>query len=109
MSNKIDLDALDLSELKTLIADAQKEIKRKEKAKVRDVRGEMEKLANKLGMTVEEVINYDKGRKSTSKPGVPRFRNPEAPEQTWTGRGKRPRWYVDALKRGIEPKEMEIR
>lgn len=109
MSNKIDLDPLDLNELKTLIADAQKEIKRKEKARVRDIRSEMDKLANKLGMTVEEVINYDKSRKSASKPGVPRFRNPDNPSQTWTGRGKRPRWYVEARERGIEPKDMEIR
>src|SRR5258707_3397099 len=34
----------------------------------------------------------------------PKYRNPAVPAETWSGRGKRPRWLVSALKagRGIE-------
>lgn len=30
----------------------------------------------------------------------PRYRNPANPSETWAGRGKRPRWLVQALKGG---------
>ncbi|MDA9521524.1 hypothetical protein XI06_14480 [Bradyrhizobium sp. CCBAU 11434] len=32
---------------------------------------------------------------------APRFRNPGDPSQTWSGRGKRPRWVTDLLKTGV--------
>ena len=31
---------------------------------------------------------------------APKYRNPANAEQTWSGRGKRPRWFNDALKAG---------
>jgi DNA-binding protein H-NS len=35
---------------------------------------------------------------------LPKYRNPQIPSETWSGRGKLPRWLVAALKsgRGIE-------
>jgi DNA-binding protein H-NS len=30
----------------------------------------------------------------------PKFRNPEQPSETWTGRGKKPRWLTAQLKSG---------
>lgn len=36
----------------------------------------------------------------------PRFRNPGDPSQTWSGRGKRPRWVTDLLKTGMELNEL---
>lgn len=39
------------------------------------------------------------GRKPRKARKLPiRFRNPENPEETWAGRGLRPRWLVAALK-----------
>jgi DNA-binding protein H-NS len=34
------------------------------------------------------------------------FRNPENPAQTWTGKGRRPFWYVKAVKRGAKPEAL---
>jgi DNA-binding protein H-NS len=33
-------------------------------------------------------------------PVAPKYRNPEDPNQTWAGRGLKPRWLAAALKRG---------
>jgi DNA-binding protein H-NS len=30
---------------------------------------------------------------------APKYRNPENPAQTWSGRGKRPLWFSEALKK----------
>jgi len=34
------------------------------------------------------------------------FRNPTDPSQTWTGRGRRPFWYVKAVKNGTKPEAL---
>jgi DNA-binding protein H-NS len=33
-------------------------------------------------------------------PVSPKYRNPDEPSETWTGRGKQPRWLVAQLKLG---------
>ena len=44
-------------------------------------------------------------------PVLPQYRNPDEPSETWTGRGKRPRWLVAQLKSGgrIEDFRIEVR
>ena len=39
----------------------------------------------------------------------PKFRNPQDPDQTWSGRGKKPRWIVQHLKSGKKLDELHIR
>jgi DNA-binding protein H-NS len=38
----------------------------------------------------------------------PKYQNPAVPTETWSGRGKQPRWLVSALKSGRTIKEFEI-
>ena len=38
----------------------------------------------------------------------PKYRNPADPSETWSGRGKQPRWLVLALKSGKSMKDFEI-
>lgn len=40
--------------------------------------------------------------------GAPKYQNPDGPE-TWTGRGKRPAWYLKATEAGFTPEDMLIR
>ncbi|MGB8401567.1 H-NS family nucleoid-associated regulatory protein [Bradyrhizobium sp.] len=39
---------------------------------------------------------------------MPKYRNPLSPAETWSGRGKQPRWLVAALKTGHKLEEFEI-
>ncbi len=39
---------------------------------------------------------------------LPKYRNPLAPSQTWSGRGKRPRWVVAALETGQRLDDLKI-
>jgi len=45
-------------------------------------------------------VTEDKPPRSRATVNPPKYRNPDNPEQTWSGRGKRPTWVVDYL---IEP------
>src|ERR1700757_4279331 len=38
----------------------------------------------------------------------PKYQNPAVPSETWSGRGKQPRWLVSALQSGRTIKDFEI-
>jgi DNA-binding protein H-NS len=38
----------------------------------------------------------------------PKYRNPERPLETWSGRGKQPRWVSSQLEAGKKPDELLI-
>jgi DNA-binding protein H-NS len=40
---------------------------------------------------------------------LPKYFNPAAPLETWSGRGKQPRWFVAALRSGHSPDDLRIR
>ena len=41
-------------------------------------------------------------------PVLPKYRNPDHPTETWTGRGKQPRWLVAQLRAGRPLDEFRI-
>jgi DNA-binding protein H-NS len=41
-------------------------------------------------------------------PVFPKFRNPDAPSETWAGRGKQPRWLAEQLRSGKKIDEFKI-
>ena len=102
----VDLTKFSPKDLKELSRSIEKEIKRRESADKKKVLTQMKELAASVGMTVEEILEANPQKKSK---GQPKYRNPDNPEQTWTGRGKRPGWLNDALNSGIALEEMEIR
>jgi DNA-binding protein H-NS len=38
-----------------------------------------------------------------------KYRNPANPAQTWSGKGRRPVWFLEAEKKGVKREAMEIR
>ena len=39
---------------------------------------------------------------------IPKYQNPEVPSETWSGRGRQPRWLVSALKAGGTIEDFKI-
>lgn len=39
---------------------------------------------------------------------LPKYRNPASPSETWSGRGKQPRWLVAAIKSGRKIDDFKI-
>lgn len=48
-----------------------------------------------------------KGRGSTSTAPI-KYRNPENPNETWTGIGRRPKWYLAALEAGRTEEDLRV-
>ena len=42
-------------------------------------------------------------------PVRPKFRNPENPAETWSARGRQPRWVAEQLRSGKRMEELEIK
>jgi DNA-binding protein H-NS len=49
-----------------------------------------------------------KGRGGVRGAVAPKYRNPENPEETWAGRGLKPRWLAAALKTGKKLEDFTI-
>lgn len=39
---------------------------------------------------------------------LPKYANPSNPKQTWSGRGKRPKWFVDLVSSGKDPESFKV-
>ena len=115
----VDLKGMSLKQLEKLKAEVDKAI---ETAKTRDMkaaRKAAEEAAAKFGFSLTELSGgktaaaekpkrkYTK-RKAAPKKGVAKYRNPADPSQTWTGKGRQPVWFRDAVANGTDPATMEI-
>jgi DNA-binding protein H-NS len=96
---KIDLEALSIPELEALIEQAHDLIDRKQKEAVTSARAEIQKIATTVGMSVEELLGLQAGKKAPKekKAVAVKYRNPKDHTQTWSGRGKQPRWLTEVL------------
>jgi DNA-binding protein H-NS len=64
----------------------------------------------KVGISQFKIaLGADKKRKHGSTKRSPTHRNPNNPDQTWTGRGRKPRWLVAALDAGNTDDQCRIR
>ena len=62
-----------------------------------------------LGFLARYFPKIKKPRKSTAKRIVkPKYQNPEDPSQTWSGRGRNPKWVVALIQSGGNIKDCAI-
>jgi DNA-binding protein H-NS len=104
----IDLEALDLNELKALAARAQKLAEVKQRSHQDDLRRRLIALAKDEGYDAYELFGDDDAPKKVRRPARPKYRNPDDHAQTWTGRGKNPNWVKAVLARGLTLQDLLI-
>ncbi|CAA9317346.1 MAG: hypothetical protein AVDCRST_MAG71-1078 [uncultured Lysobacter sp.] len=122
----IDINSLSAKELDALINQAKKRRTTLSKRKpIATVRTKLTQLARAEGYSIEELFGgpatverggrravekapSKKAGKSTGKV-APKYRNPDNPAETWTGRGKQPRWLAAHTAGGRELAEFVIR
>lgn len=114
----MDLKLLTRKELTKLKDDIVKALKTVEARERRNARKAAEKAAAAFGFSLAEISDEKKpaakqaGKRKKKKPAKaaskPKYRNPANPDQTWSGKGRRPRWYVEAVESGTDPDSMLI-
>lgn len=101
-----DLSAMSLSELTSLQKRVAKAIEKQKTLDKKKAMAALEAKAREMGYSLNELTG-GKGGASGSK-GAPKYANPENPAQTWTGRGRRPVWVLDAIKAGKSLDDLAI-
>lgn len=102
----IDLDVMTRDELEALRASIDAAIEAVEADRRAEAVRAAEAAAGEMGFRLRDLVG-GKGAPRTA-PMPPKYRHPENPDVTWSGRGRRPRWFTDALERGVAPQDMEI-
>lgn len=103
----MDLDALSLQELKDLQDKISIAIIDFEKRRKADALDELKALAQAKGFSLDELVDGTK-RKKVRAPVAPKYADPANPSNTWTGRGRKPKWMVEALANGGLPEDFAI-
>lgn len=92
----IDLEELDLDELKDLRKRVDKTIDEYEERKRREALARLEEVAKEMGFSMAELVDPSTGKKRRTTPVKPKYRHKDNHDLTWSGRGRRPKWFDDA-------------
>jgi DNA-binding protein H-NS len=109
----VDLKSLSPKELQALIANAESQMQAAQVNQVHAVREKIDAILKSSGLTLDEVYpgrgTGKKGPRGGKGSVAPKYRNPENPSETWTGRGRSPLWFTAALKkRGVTAESLLI-
>jgi DNA-binding protein H-NS len=105
MAAKLDVEKMSLEDLLVLAKDIEKAIKKSESINLKKARDAAEAAAREYGFSLLEVT----GLRASNLKGDPsdaKYRNPDDPQQTWSGRGRQPQWFKEAIASGRAPSEM---
>lgn len=100
------IEKMNYAELVELRAEVDRLIADKQAAERLALKQRMADLAKAQGFSLEDIVG--KGRKARG--AVPiKYRDPKNPENTWTGRGRMPRWLAAATKaRGVKKEDFLV-
>ena len=101
-----DLEALSIGELKKMQKDVAKEISTYQDRQKAEARAKVEALARDLGYSLAELVGTE--TKPSRAPAAAKYRHPKNPALTWSGRGRKPQWFVEALSAGKAAEDMAI-
>ena len=93
---EINLAQLDIAELNGLIGKAQSEMASRETRKRRDLRTELDRRLRAEGYQLADIFPEATDGPRRQKRPV-KFRNPQDPEQSWSGVGRLPKWVQEVL------------
>lgn len=100
------VNTLSLKELKELQAQVVKAIATFEERKKKEAIAELQEMARAKGFTLEELTGAAVVRRRA--PASAKYANPANNSDTWSGRGRKPRWFIEALASGKQPDDLSV-
>jgi len=94
----MNLSNLSSAELESLIEDAKKELVVRRETEKQEAIKQIHSIAAQTGFSLEELLASKAVRKKRKV--KPKYCDPDDPTNTWTGRGRKPRWLAKALDEG---------
>jgi DNA-binding protein H-NS len=94
----INVDEMSLPELKKLEKDVARAIATYEERQKAEARAEAEAVAKKFGFSLNQLVDVVSAKPKAAP--EPKYRHPENPSVTWSGRGRKPGWISEGLAAG---------
>src|SRR5882672_6582087 len=104
--SKLNLDAMDVDDLWRLHEQLTRILSEKISAEKLELEKRLAHLAE--AKPFGEVGRNGRQPRRKYPKVLPKYCNPSAPEETWSGRGKQPRWLVSALQLGGKIEDFKI-
>ncbi|RCT89688.1 H-NS family nucleoid-associated regulatory protein [Acinetobacter baumannii] len=106
----INIENLSIEELKNLQVEADKLIEQKTEQSILDAYDQILAIAENTGYTVAELleIGAKRNKQANRKSVEPRYRSKTNESDTWTGRGKQPRWLAAEIEAGAKLEDFLI-
>ncbi|HDU7853100.1 TPA: H-NS histone family protein [Acinetobacter baumannii] len=105
-----DISALSIQELKDLQVQAEELINQKKEQAIEDAYNQVNEIAEGVGLTINQLLEIGSQKfKKPRKIVEPRYRNKKNAAETWTGRGKQPRWLVAEIEKGAKLEDFLIK
>ena len=110
---KINLKGMSRKELEKLQKDVDKALTKISDKELKAVRDEAAKLAAKHGYTLADITGVAPVKKARKVAGPKtkapaKYANPADKTQTWTGKGRQPTWFKDAIAGGASADAMAL-
>ena len=103
----MNLEDLSLEELTSLQNDVAVALYNFKKRKKAEALAEIKSLAHAKGFSLDELLGGGaaKGKRA---PAVAKYADPANPDNTWSGRGRKPKWLIVELENGKSVEDFAI-
>ena len=102
----LDLNSLSVKELRDLQVQVVRAIATFEERAKKAAAAALEDLAKSHGFTLADFTGVTAPKKRS--PSAAKYANPADKSQTWSGRGRKPHWYIAAIAAGKKPEDLEV-
>ncbi len=101
----MDFESMSVKELKEIEARVSRAISIAKERERSELKQRMEEMASNSGFSLNELLG---GRTNKGKTVAPKYMNPDNASETWTGRGRKPRWLVAKLDQGAKIEDFAL-
>lgn len=103
----MNLDEMSLRELQDLQRKVERAIETYNDRIRKEAYTELLERARQMGFKLEELVESQAGKPAKSNV-KPKYRHPENWELIWSGRGRKPKWFIIALESGFSERDLLI-
>jgi DNA-binding protein H-NS len=103
----INVDKMSLKDLLELEAKVQKAVSNARERERAEIKQKVEAIVQTAGFSVSELFGSRGGARGKSV--AAKYVNPDDRTQTWTGRGRKPKWLVAKIEKGAKLEDFAVR
>lgn len=104
----INFKRMTAKQLEKLSADLEAHKRSQHQNTVTALRAKVAAMAKAEGVSIDELFPR-RGASTKGSKVAAKYRDPANPSQTWSGRGRQPRWYAAAIKAGKSERSLLIK